>query len=274
LNKIDECLTFKNARSAVVGLMGRKDSTNAVLQYVSFIAYEIMGTNMSKGDQFKRLGLWGFETPASHVYCDHENITSKLVEAYQTFKSESGYLIDGLVITDSARTCFENVYLPKGTMAFKVNTLVSETVLLDVEFSGPSKSGKFVPIAILDPVELGGASIGRASCYNVQWIKDNGVAYGEFVVIEKSGEIIPRIKSFVEPRKTEPLIEIPTYCSSCGSKLELQGVDLICANHDHCPAQIGLIVKSLGCRECVNQIIATVQHQHIRRSDQLETRLV
>lgn len=244
---------FANARNAVAGIMGRKDWSPKDIKTVSFIAYTVLGDKIPKSMQFKLLDKWGFKTAWNAELKDlrDDDVVNELFRlASQVFE----YDTDGLVICDS-NYVNEDKYRPDACRAFKTNQLTATTKLLDIVFEGPSKNGLHVPVAVLEPVELGGAMISRASLYNVDFIQQLGLKYGSEVEIVRSGDVIPKILNVVKSDEHCKDIVLPEICNCCGSKLVRDGVNLCCKSktcEDQVVSQLVLFIKNLGVKSASN----------------------
>ena len=222
--------SFANARNAAAGIMGRKEWNAEDISNISFIAYTILGKAFTKSSQFKMLDIWGFKTAwNTEIHKPFIGIVDELFEyASQNFE----YDVDGLVICDSEYVN-EDKYRPDACKAFKINQLVADTKVIDVAFEGPSKNGVFCPVALLEPVELGGATISRCSLYNLDFIESMNIKYGSKVRLMRSGDVIPKIIEVIhDANENMTDIEVPTECPVCGSKLERDGVNMRCMNPD------------------------------------------
>ena len=236
---------FSNPRNACAGIMNRKDWTPEQVSNISFIAYTILGYEYIKEGQFSKLASLGFDVVDHYTFAKDEyeksDFCNKLIGLAQD--SSCNYETDGLVISDSNYRN-ENLYRPDGQIAFKINQLVGETTLLDINWEGPSKNGRYCPVAILDPIELGGAMIGRATLHNVNIIETLGIYYGCRVKIVKSGDIIPKVVEVIRDGSDEhEKIKYPETCSSCGRELSFDGVNFYCSHEDDCPDQIVEVVN-------------------------------
>lgn len=244
---------FANSRNAVAGIMGRKDWNPEDIKNVSFVAYTILGKQVPKSAQFKILDkTWGFKTAWN---TEIKNPSSKVVdELFELASEEFEYDIDGLVICDSEYVN-EDKYRPDACKAFKINQLTAITKLLDVVFEGPSKNGLHIPVAILEPVELGGATISRASLYNIDFIDEKGLKYGSTIEIVRSGDVIPKVLRVIKNDESCKEIILPEVCNCCGSKLVRDGVNLCCKNkkcEDQVVNQLVLFIKNLGVKSASN----------------------
>lgn len=264
-NDFSKMVGFANARNGVAGIMGRKDWNLKDVENVSFIAYTILGNQFTKSKQFELLELdgnfkvaWNKTFDSNWLSKNSNEIVDKLVELANT---DYGYDTDGLVICDASYRN-EEKYRPDACMAFKINQLVATTKLLDVVFEGPSKNGIHVPVGIVDPVELGGAVISRASLYNVDFIKSLGLKYGSVVELTRSGDVIPKIVRLIENNENCKDIELPLVCNCCGSNLVSDGVNLVCRNKnckDQVVNQLVLFIKNLGVKSASNATLENLK---------------
>jgi len=233
---------YKNSRTSAVGLINSKDFNPKAIKLLKVITYEIIGENSTKIEQYNHLSSMGFETAQFFTLKIEEfndSVKENLMMFFKEYLDKCEYEIDGLVLTSEFNSTFENTRLPKKTVAFKTNLLTKKTTLIDVEWN-ISKSGFYKPVGILDPVELGGAMIGRATLYNYQWVKDRKICYNSKVEVLKSGDIIPKVLS-INNLGCIKLIEFPEVCECCNTKLVEDGVELRCPNNE-CPAQTQLKV--------------------------------
>lgn len=225
--------SFKNPRNTAVGIINRKDD-NSFLQYISFYAYEIMGNNITYRYQqlLDLISVFSTDNVVKFIsnvgYSSFENNDFAL-EAYSKLTAECPYEIDGLVICPMEYVS-ENKRIPDRMIAFKTNSMAETTMLVDIDWGMPSKDGRMVPVADVEPIELGGATISRVTCYNALWIKTSNLKYGSIIKILKSGDIIPKIVEFIGEVPGAKPIDFPESCPICGSKLEWKGVDLVCDN--------------------------------------------
>ena len=126
---------------------------------------------------------------------------------------------------------------PRWAMAYKFEAQELTTLLSDVLWS-VGRTGKITPLAIVEPVELAGATIGRATLNNYDDIMRKKVKIGSYVFIRRSNEVIPEILGLAYDTADSKDIVPPVFCPSCGFTLENDGVNLYCKNYFGCPEQI------------------------------------
>lgn len=222
---------FKNSRNATAGIINRKHDVEYT-KYISFFAYEIMGSAENRHSQLKILKSYALDT-VEYITCDVLS-NSELLEYYNTLTNDGvQYDIDGLVLCPN-EYCGENTKIPDNMIAFKANLLKGQSTVIDVDWGTPSKDGKLVPVISISPVDLGGSMIQRVTAYNAEWLKTSKLKYGSDVVIMKSGDVIPKIVEILpeENSSTKKLIEIewPEVCPICDTPTQAVGVDCVCPN--------------------------------------------
>ena len=169
---------------------------------------------------------------------------------------ESKHDIDGVVIAiDDIRTrelLGYTVKFPKWAIAFKFEAQEATTKLLDVEWN-VGRSGRVGPTAILEPIELAGVTVKRATLNNMDDIKRKGVMIGAEVFVRRSNDVIPEIMGVVES-SLENAIEInpPKVCPACGSHLVLDGAHYFCENTLSCKPQLVKSIVHFACRDAMN----------------------
>lgn len=226
LRKINDMgYTYKNPRNAVVGILGSDSVDPQLVKMCKVIAYQIMGSSLDKVGQYSQLERLGFTLPLNMMIGTISG-PMFLKKIYEDWTARSDYEIDGLVVHNLSEKD-ENVKLPTHTVAFKVNDLVATTKIVGIEWN-MSRDKRMKPVVQIEPIDLGGATIRRATGNNVQWIIDRDLRIGSIVTIEKAGDIIPKIIDQVPNAMGK--LDIPTECPHCGSTLGRKGVDLICKN--------------------------------------------
>lgn len=171
-------------------------------------------------------------------------------------RASLNYDIDGVVIAiDDMRTrdiLGYTVKFPKWAIAFKFEAEETTTTLLDVEWN-VGRSGRVTPTAILEPVELAGVTVKRATLNNMDDIARKGVRIGATVFVRRSNDVIPEIMGVVEESLEGSVeIEAPKLCPSCGAELFRDGVHIFCENTLSCKPQMVKTIVHYASREAMN----------------------
>ena len=164
-------------------------------------------------------------------------------------------LIDGLVISLNSTAYRDDVgwtaKFPKWAVAYKFEPQEATTTLEDVVWQ-VGRTGKVTPIAILQPVELAGATVSRATLNNMDDIKRKQVSIGSRIFVRRSNEVIPEVLGLAEEADGAKAIEEPKVCPCCGEELTKKGPLLFCTNRDGCFDQIEGRITHFASRDAFN----------------------
>lgn len=238
---------FANPRNAAAGSLRQLDSSITAKRDLSMFTYtaiiekadEMPKTHWASIQLIKELG---FKTNPNIRLVDDIEGAIEFCKEWETKRFELDYATDGVVIKVN-RLDYQNEMgftsrAPKWATAFKFPPEEMTTKLLDIEL-GVGKTGAVTPVAILEPVNLAGSVVSRASLHNFDEIKRLDVRIGDRVLIKKAAEIIPKVIRAVDSDEHEllPVYKAPEKCPECDSLLvEREGeVNLYCANLQ-CPS--------------------------------------
>ena len=221
---------FKNPRNFVAGAVKNEKFKNYTdLEFISYDVYTSQNNYWVCATEERKLNF--LEYNGFHpVWAKGCKTEQEILDIWNTNNPKSSeFDIDGLVIKQNQVDFNDYKELrPKKQHAFKWKDEGQITELIDVEWS---RSGTtFTPVAILDPVDIEGSTVSRASLANPSLIRDLGLKIGDKVLVTKRGMIIPKIEEVVERTKTGKEIEIPTICPVCGTELKLEEKTLYCPN--------------------------------------------
>ena len=238
---------FANPRNAAAGSLRQDNSEITGKRDLKFFAYAAVfpdgNSPKTHYDILTLLRELGFTVNENAKL--HDNIISVLqyCEFWETERQKLDYATDGIVVklndinkqTESGYTA----RAPKWATAYKFPPEEIETTLLEIELS-VGKTGALTPVAILDPVQLAGTIVKRASLHNFEEIERLGINIGDKVIIKKAAEIIPKVIKKSPNSTDNGYFTQPEFCPCCGSKLvKPEGeVVLYCPNALSCPAQI------------------------------------
>lgn len=223
-------------RNFAAGIINRKEIDEDI-KYVDLVVYKVVGQE-NKDNIFntrEEMLQWlrlNFEKAIPLYYYPVLNFSSWETYHQQTFDDfrKIGYGLDGLVL-DSPNVIYDattNGYI-FDEVAFKFQAESTTTIVKEIQWE-LSRTQRLIPVAVVEPVELSGAIVERATCNNAKWVKEMELGAEAEVEICRSNEVIPQILSVLQP-STENL---PTECPVCKEKLVWDGVDLKCANVN-CP---------------------------------------
>ena len=221
-------LGYKNNRAGVVGITNNDSPLIDSLKRVKAIFYEYIDGPVEFKTELDRLNYISnillLDTPKYKLISSPT--CNNLVHTLFEYKKEADYEIDGLVLTDN-NSEREDVLKPKDKVSFKVNEDAVKTVATGVELN-VSRTGKIIPVILVEPTEINGTTVRRAAGFNAKYIFDKKINKGSIIGLIKAGEIIPYITEVFEPSETSAVDNI--VCPSCNSMVVWDGVNLVCTN--------------------------------------------
>ena len=250
---------LKNPRNGVAGAIRNLDPKETARRKLDFFCYEVL---LADGKTFaSQQEMHDFLKENNFLTGDYFKIirTSKEaeeeIEKVDKVKDKLDVMIDGMVIKLNETTHREEIgytnKFPKWAMAFKFEALETSTLLKDVVWQ-VGRTGKVSPTAILEPVELAGANISRATLNNIEDIRKKGVMLNSRIFIRRSNEVIPEVLGLAEKYENSKEIEEPKFCPCCHSLLVKKGPLLYCKNRDGCMEQIISRLTHFASREAFN----------------------
>lgn len=238
---------FANPRNAAAGGLRQIDPKAVAKRQLNMFLYSALYNEdfnvETQADLFNQLQHLGFRTNPLRKLCKNQAEVMEFVHQIEEQRHDLPYEIDGIVIKVNDVALQQQlgftVKAPRWAVAYKFKADIAETTLREVEWT-VGRTGVVTPTAVMDPVQLAGTTVQRASLHNVDLIESLGVRIGDTVEIHKAGDIIPEIVSVVMSQRqddSKPL-PIPINCPQCEAELVRlnEEVALRCMN-PLCPAQ-------------------------------------
>lgn len=250
---------LKNARNAAAGALRNLDPKITKSRNLDVIAYSVI---YCENKEFKTQQEMQEFLKENKFYVvnnfkienSFENI-KQIFEEIDVQRRELDFLIDGAVIklnnVSERETLGYTIKFPKWALAFKFEAEETSTNLLDIIWS-VGRTGKITPGAVLEPVELCGATISRATLNNYEDILRKKVMLNSRVFLRRSNEVIPEILGLAEKYPESKEIKKLQYCPSCGAKLVDVGPNLFCLNTYECKDQIKERIVHYASRDAMN----------------------
>jgi DNA ligase (NAD+) len=196
-------------------------------------------------------------TPGVQVFDDKEQLIQHCNAIVENLH-ELDFEVDGIVIKvnslEQRETLGTTSKSPRWVIAYKIEKYEAVTKLLEIK-TQIGKTGTVTPVAELEPVQLAGTTVSRASLHNAEEIERKDIRVGDWVVVEKAGKIIPHIVRVERHRRETELsaYEFPTNCPECDSELvkDSQGVYIRCVSKQ-CPAQWRQRLRYFATRDCMD----------------------
>lgn len=247
---------LKNPRNAVAGAIRNLDVRETAKRNLDAIFYNVNynsdGIARSQTEQIEFLKSNRFKTGICYVSDDIE----KLIDFIRSVdRTKLDFAIDGMVIkVDDADARVALGYtdkFPKWAIAYKFEAEETTTLLREVMWQ-VGRTGKLTPLAVLEPVELCGATVKRATLNNYGDILRKNITVGSRVFIRRSNDVIPEILGVAETGAESRIIEKPTACPCCGHALDEDGANLFCPNFYGCRAQVVARIEQFCSKECMD----------------------
>lgn len=245
---------YRNPRNTASGSLKLQDSAEVAKRPLECLLYNLTGSNLRINTQFESLDKarhWGFKVPEAAKLVNSIDEVLEFIEYWNIHRHDLPYETDGVVIkVNNLQQQEELGYTakaPRWAMAYKFKAEQVSTRLNSIVYQ-VGRTGAITPVANLEPVELAGTTVKRASLHNADQIKKLDIRVGDTVYVEKGGEIIPKILGVdlsKRPLNSEPTRYI-AQCPECETALVRQDGE---AQH-YCPNYNG----------CNPQIIGRIQH--------------
>lgn len=237
-----------NPRNAAAGTLKLQSSQTVAHRGLDCTLYHLAGDNLPYTTHAEMLSAargWGFKISDHTAICRSREEVEKFIAYWDTERKALPYATDGVVIKVNSyaqqRTLGSTAKAPRWAVAYKFQAEKALTKLVSVDFQ-VGRTGAITPVANLEPVQLAGTVVKRASIHNADQIAQLDIRLGDMVYIEKGGEIIPKITGVelsMRPTDSKPF-EYITHCPECGSELvRFEGeAKHYCPNQSDCPPQI------------------------------------
>ncbi len=235
--------TFANPRNAAVGAIKLKDSSQARNRRLQAYFYALgysQGLELgSQEEVLQFLQKQKFLVSPLSAFATTESEIKDYCAKLDKQREQLGFEIDGIVfkVDDfvlQKELGFTSKY-PKWAMAYKFPAEQQVSELLEIEYN-VGRTGVVTPVAILQPVQISGSTVSRATLHNFAFLRSLDLHIGDKVTLIKSGEIIPKIIGVTTPARDGKEIELPTVCPVCGTKLK-QGKFIVSCPNEDCPAR-------------------------------------
>ncbi len=293
---------FANPRNCAAGTLRQLDSAVVAKRGLSFLIFNIqeiegktLYSHIEGLEYLKSLGLRTVE----HAYrCTSAEEVWQAIEKIGSIRGELEYGLDGAVIKVDDLAGREalgaTAKAPRWAVAYKYPPEQKESRVVDIEVS-VGRTGRLTPTAVLEPVRLCGTTVSRATLHNQDFIDKFNVCIGSVLLIEKSGDIIPKCIAEIPEKRAEgaTVFKLPSVCPVCGSAVVREDgtADMRCTGTS-CPAQLerhlvnfagrgAMDIKGLG-EMCIHQLfeegyintVADIYELHMHRDELIEKGLI
>lgn len=225
-------------RNIVAGILGRKVH-GELARYFNFFAFDVIGLDSFKTelDKMTWLERHGFRLPEPRLLKKPADLESYLEHVRQKME-EDEIGCDGAVFSYNDLATHEELgataHHPRYKLSFKWQGETARSKISRIEWA-TSRLGIVTPVAVIEPVELSGATITNITLHNAAHVRAFNLKSGDFIELVRSGEVIPKFLSVVTAASGQ--CHIPRKCPSCDSELVSDDVRIKCLNNSSCPAQ-------------------------------------
>jgi DNA ligase (NAD+) len=257
-------IPYSNPRNTASGSLKLQDSSEVAKRPLDCLLYFIIGNKLPFNAQFDGLETarnWGFKVPKEARLANSLDEVFEFIDYWDIHRHNLPYETDGVVVKVNTIQYQEELGYtaksPRWAIAYKFKSEQVSTILNSISYQ-VGRTGSITPVANLEPVQLAGTIVKRASLHNADQIEKLDIRIGDTVFVEKGGEIIPKIINVDLTKRSENSVATKyiTHCPECNSELvRLEGE----ANH-YCPNFYG----------CPPQIIGRIQHFISRKAMDIE----
>ena len=237
---------YSNPRNTASGSLKLQDSAEVAKRPLDCLLYFVIGNNLPFKTQFDGLQKardWGFKVPNQSKLAKNLNEVFEFIRFWDTHRNDLPYETDGVVIkVNNLQHQDELGYTaksPRWAMAYKFKAEQVTTTLNSITYQ-VGRTGAITPVANLEPVQLAGTIVKRASLHNADQIEKLDIRIGDTVFVEKGGEIIPKIIAVAQRGNQSEPTKYITHCPECQTELvRTEGeANHFCPNFYGCPPQI------------------------------------
>lgn len=255
---------YSNPRNTASGSLKLQNSTEVAKRPLDCLLYNLIGANLPFKSQFEGLETarsWGFKVPKESELCQSMEDVFRFIDYWNIQRHQLPYETDGVVIKVNDFYQQEELGFtaksPRWAIAYKFKSEQVSTKLNSISYQ-VGRTGAITPVANLEPVQLAGTIVKRASLHNADQIEKLDIRIGDSVFVEKGGEIIPKITAvnFSQRLSQSVRTQYITHCPECQTQLIRSEGE---ANH-YCPNFYG----------CAPQIIGRIQHFISRKAMDIE----
>ncbi|MCR4675327.1 MAG: NAD-dependent DNA ligase LigA [Lachnospiraceae bacterium] len=254
--------TFANPRNCAAGTLRQLDSAVVKERKLSLFIFNLQQVRgrefQTHTEAYEYMKSQGITVIENYKLCNTFDEVWEAISFIGENRGNLSYDIDGAVVKINSYSDREylgnTAKVPRWAVAYKYPPEEKETKILDIELS-VGRTGRINPTAVFEPIRLCGTTVSRATLHNQDFIDDLDIGIGDTVLVYKSGEIIPRIKSVVRDKRPNGTVtyQIPDICPVCGSKTvrEENTADIKCTSAS-CPAQLERNIINFAGRDAMD----------------------
>ena len=239
---------FANPRNAAAGTIRQLDSRSVAKRKLDMFAYDLLAGDRkpfaTHWQALDWLATVGFKVSPERKLCTSIDEVIDFATTIEAKRDDLDYEIDGLVVKVNS-TALQDEFgttnkAPRWAIAYKYAARQATTRVVEIQVQ-VGRTGALTPVAIMEPVSLAGTTVSRATLHNPDEVKRLGIRIGDWVLIEKGGDVIPKVLKVIEAKRngTEKIFRMPRKCPVCGGEISKPEGEVVsrCIAAD-CPAQL------------------------------------
>jgi len=253
---------FANPRNAAAGSLRQLDSKIAAKRHLDIFVFNLEGIDEDRfkthSESLEFLKELGFKVSSNYKVCKNIQEVIEFINYWTDHRSELKFDIDGMVIKVNDLKQREELgnttKSPRWAIAYKFPAEKKKTKLLDIIIQ-VGRTGNLTPTALLEPVQVAGSIVSRATLHNEDYIKQKDIKIKDTVIIQKAGDVIPEVVEVVKDERdgTEVEFKMPDKCPECGFETNrLEGEAAVKCMNISCPAQIRRGIIHFVSRDAMN----------------------
>lgn len=250
---------FANPRNAAAGSLRHLDSSITAKRPLNFFAYEVAGsTDISHWETLKNLKNMGFPVNKHAEMCNTIEEALTFSSKWEEQRQALPYEIDGVVIKVNSLIQRDNLGIrsrsPRWAIAGKFKAQQETTVVLDI-IPSVGRTGAITPVAKLEPVNVGGVTVNKATLHNKDEIDRKDIRIGDTVLVQRAGDVIPKVVKVIldqRPKETLPF-HLPDLCPDCNSEVvHTKNEVVVRCQNTACPAQLKGKIEHFVSKRAIN----------------------
>ena len=255
---------FANPRNAAAGSVRQLDPKVTAKRPLDIFCYGVgevsdLGPIKTQYELLLQLQEWGFRINRPYIrVCDSIDKVIEYCKYLEEIRDTLPYEIDGAVVKvndlELQKKLGAKARSPRWAVAYKFAPVQATTKILDIEVQ-VGRTGVLTPVAILEPVEIGGVIVKRATLHNQDEIERKDIRIGDTVLVQRAGDVIPEVVMPIKSKRTgkERKFQMPDKCPVCGAKVvKKEGEVAIRCPNKNCPAQIRALLKHFASKSAMD----------------------
>ncbi|MHB9287747.1 NAD-dependent DNA ligase LigA [Halobacteriales archaeon Cl-PHB] len=250
---------FANPRNAAAGTIRQLDPAVVAERPLAAYFFDVLDASVdfpSMASLYDQLPSWGLRMTKRAELVEDVEAAIDYRNRMQAARDDLDYEIDGVVIsvddTDAWEILGSTSRAPRWAFAYKFPPRTEETTVRDIVVQ-VGRTGRLTPVALLDPVDVGGVTVSRATLHNPDEIERLGVAVGDRVRITRAGDVIPQVEEVLENGgQGDATFDFPQQCPACDSPVEHDGPLAYCTGGLACPAQLEQAIEHYATRDALD----------------------